>query len=300
VSVFLTAIAKKAAERWLSMLVLPGVLWVTALIAAQRLGQWPPFDLGQLRSWLDAQAANPSNHALATVLLAAVGLLAVAAGISLVASALGAALQRAWAADGWCLPLAWLVEARKRRWDKVTERLRAAIAVAANPAAHDATDDRAAAKARAAEFRRNALGTSRPERPTQIGERFHAVAVRAKKAYGLDLDLAWPRLWAVLPDAIRTDLAASGDAYAAAARLTAWGLLYAVLAIFWWPAIILGAFIVTCGWVRACATANILADLTETAMDLHIGDLAEQLGITVTKPLTPAIGKEIVHVLRKG
>jgi hypothetical protein len=51
--------------------------------------------------------------------------------------------------------------------------------------------------------------------------------------------------------------------------------------------------------VRACTTANILADLTETAMDLHTGDLAEQLGVTVNKPLTPAIGEDIVHILRK-
>src|ERR1700733_700768 len=98
VSVFLTELAKKTAERWLALLVLPGILWVTALFVAWRLGQWPPLEGGRLRSWLSAQAGNPSSHSLATVLLAAVGLLAAAAGAGLVASALGAGVQRLWAA----------------------------------------------------------------------------------------------------------------------------------------------------------------------------------------------------------
>jgi len=37
VSVFLTELAKKTAERWLALLVLPGILWVTALFVARYL-----------------------------------------------------------------------------------------------------------------------------------------------------------------------------------------------------------------------------------------------------------------------
>ncbi|WP_255569970.1 hypothetical protein [Amycolatopsis sp. FDAARGOS 1241] len=42
-----------------------------------------------------------------------------------------------------------------------------------------------------------------------------------------------------------------GDAntrYRAAAETTAWGVLYAVLGIFWWPAAIAGAVAVTVGY----------------------------------------------------
>ena len=298
-NVFLTELAKKAAERWLTLLVLPGVGWISMLIVARLLRPWPPFDLRPLRSWLDAQAAQPGNHALAMVLPASVGLLAAAAGISLAASALGAALQWLWALDGRRPPFSWLLGFRQRRWDRATEELRTAIAVAANPDAHGVAPDRAAAEHRAAEVRRAGLGTSRPERPTWIGERLRTVTRRALDGYGLNLELAWPRLWAVLPDPMRDDLALSADAYAVAARLTAWGLLYATLALAWWPAIVLGVVIVLCGWVRARAAARVLAELIETAVDLYLGELAKQLGITPTTPLGPHTGEDIDRVLRK-
>jgi hypothetical protein len=298
VSVFLTELAKKAAERWLALLVLPGILWVTALFVAWRLGQWPPLEVGRLRSWLAAQAGNPGSHSLATVLLAAVGLLSAAAGAGLVASALGAGVQRLWAANGWYPPLAWLARARQGRWDKATERLRAAIAIAANPAAHHYEADRATDRVRVAQERRSAIGPSRPARPTPIGDRFHATATRAKSLYGLDLDLAWPRLWAVLPDSMRTDLTASGDAYAAAARLTAWGLLYALLVVFCWPAFVVGLVVMGCGWVQGRGAGGVLADLTDTAVDLYTGDLAERLGLPAARPLTAATGEEIIRILR--
>ncbi len=297
---FLAEVAKKLADRWLAALVLPGVLWITALVAADRLGQRHPFDIGGLHGWLQAQAANPGNHALATVLLAATGLLAAAAAVGLAASALGSLLQRAYAGAGERAPLAWLATARQHRWDRATVQLKKAIAAAANPAAHGYAADRATAGVRRAESRRKAIGDFRPERPTRIGDLFHTVAVRAKTAYGLDLDLAWPRLWAVLPDALRADLAASADAYGSAARLTAWGLLYALLAVLCWPAVLLGAAIMTYGWVQSRTAAHVLADLIETAMDLHLGDLAERLGVPADRPLTSVTGEAVTRLLRKG
>lgn len=296
---FLAELAKNLADRWLAALVLPGVLWITALVVADRLGQRHPFDIEGLHGWLQAQAANPGNHALATVLLAATGLLAAAAAAGMAASALGSLLRRAYAGAGERRPLMWLAIARQHRWDRATAQLKKAIAVAANPAAHATTADRAMADVRRAESRRKAIGDSRPARLTPIGDLFHLVAVRAKTAYGLDLDLAWPRLWAVLPDALRTDLAASSDAYGSAARLTAWGLLYALLAVFCWPAVLIGAVIVTYGWVQARAAAQVLAELIETAMDLHLSDLAERLGIPVDKPLTSSTGEAVTRLLRK-
>jgi hypothetical protein len=299
VSGFLAEVGKKLADRWLDLLVLPGVLWVAALIAATRLGQEHPFDVGRLRVWLDGEAAHPSSHSLATVLLAVVGLLAAAAAVGLGASALGGVLQRAWVLPGWRRPLTWVVSARQRRWDKATAKLRKAIAVAANPAAHHQDPARAARRMHEAEQRRSALGVSRPERPTRIADRFYFTAIRINSAYGLDLDLAWPRLWTVLLETLRTDLATAQDAYTAAARLTAWGLLYTLLGIAWWPAIVPGVTVVAAGWLRARAAAPVLADLIETAADLHTGDLAAKLGIPATAPLTPVTGQAITRVLRK-
>ena len=297
---FLAELGKKLADQWLDRLVLPGALWVSTLIAATRLGQERPFDLGRLRAWLDAEAGQRGSHSLATVLLAAAWLLAAAAAAGFCAAALGGILQRMWALPGRGRPLIWVVRARQRRWDEATRTLKKAMAVAANPAVHDEDPARANRRVYAAERRRKALGVSRPERPTRIADCFYSAAARVRALYGLDLDIAWPRLWTLLPEALRTDLATAQDAYTAASRLTAWGLLYALLAIAWWPAAPLGIIVLVAGWLRARATARVLADLMATAADLYTSDLAAKLGIPTSMPLTPAAGRTITNILRNA
>ena len=84
----------------------------------------------------------------------------------------------------------------------------------------------------------------------------------------------------------------------AAARLTAWGLLYALLVVFCWPAFIVGLVVMGCGWVQGRGAGRVLADLTDTAVDLYTGDLAERLGLPAARPLTAATGEEIIRILR--
>ena len=299
VSEILVEVGKKLADRWLNLLVLPGVLWLAALAAAARLGQQHAFDIARLYAWLNAEAAQRGSHDLAAVVLAAAGLLAAAGAIGMAAAGLGATIQRAWVLPGSRPPLSWLVAARQHRWDKATKEDRAAISIAADPKATDQEQARAVAAVSQAERRRAALGGSRPERPTWIGERFLATAKGIHVAYGLDFELAWPRLWSILPDTLRTDLAAAQDAYAGAARLTAWGPLYVLVAIAWWPAAVIGVVLVIAGWLRSRAAASVLADLIETAADLHTSDLAVKLGIMASTPVTAQTGRDITRLLRK-
>lgn len=300
---FLAEIGKKLADRWLNLLVLPGALWVVALIVAIRLGSQHPFDIARLRTWLNAEAAQPGSHSIATVILAAAGLLAAAAAAGLLAFALGAIVQRAWGFPGYHLPLTWVVGARQQRWSrrrkKATETEKQAIRIASQTADSQARA-RASRRARAAEQRLQALGESPPERPTWIAERFYQTARRTSVAYGLDLGLTWPRLWTVLPETLRTDLTSAQDTYAAAARLIAWGVPYILLAIAWWPASVIGVGVVTAGWLRGRAAAAILADLIETATDLYGSDLAAQLGISTPRPFTAEIGHAITGILRQA
>jgi hypothetical protein len=130
-------------------------------------------------------------------------------------------------------------------------------------------------RARRAIRRRNEL---EPHRPTRIEDVFHTVAVRLHHRYALDLEPAWPRLWSMLPDTLRADLSSARTAYGAAARLPGWSLLYAVLAAFWWPAALIGAGVLVTAVARARAGAEALASLVETAVDLHLADLIDQLG----------------------
>lgn len=87
------------------------------------------------------------------------------------------------------------------------------------------------------------------------------------------------QLWTVLPTELRTDLAAARSGYAAMARLAGWATLYAVLVVVWWPAALIGGTVlITAGW-QTPDTADVLADLVETALDLHVSTLASQLGL---------------------
>lgn len=297
---FLSELGKKLADRWLELLVLPGLLWIGTLGLGVRLGQRHPFKVTQLYIGLNQLAADPASRNLATALLAATGLLLAAAAAGLIASALGGLLQRLWALPGHHRPLTWLLKWRRHRWDTATEALRSAIAAAGNPALQGLDPVRTYDRARRASTRRAAVAATRPARPTWIGDRLHATATRINSAYGLDLDLVWPRLWTVLPDTLRADLGAAMDAYIAAARLVAWGLLYTILTVIWWPAVLAGTIVIGIGWSRARLTTGTLTDLIETAVDLHTLDLAERLRIPAPSPATVDTGRAITQYLRKA
>jgi hypothetical protein len=296
---FLAELGTKIADRWVNLLVLPGLLWTAALAAGLRLGQDHPLDVARLRAWLDQIAGQPASHDIATVALAAAAILLASATVALAASAVGALLQRLWVVPGDLPPAAWLRRRRQHQWQQATAHLKTAIARAAHPGIHHADPAEAARQARRAQRRRARIGPAQPMRPTRIGDRFHATALRIRDHNGLDLDLVWPRLWTELPDTLRTDLATAQDAYASAARLAAWGLLYLALTAAWWPAAPISLTILYTAAIRARASAGVLADLIETAADLHVKDLAATLDLPVLDITDPAdLGWSITQRLR--
>ncbi|WP_327359970.1 hypothetical protein [Streptomyces sp. NBC_01296] len=296
---FLAKLGTSLAERWLALLVLPGVLWAAAAAAAYRVGQADPFDPRPLVDWLGDIAAQPTAHRTTWLAVAAVVSVLASAGAGLAAGGLGTVLENLWAAPGTRPPLAWIVHARQRRWTAVRESARRRIAEANDPSRTGAALARAQAAARRAQRRRLAGQSQLPQRPTRTAERFHASASRAGTLYGLDLNMAWPRLWSVLPDALRADVTAARDSYASAARLAGWGLMYAVLAIVWWPAVLLGSIMVVVAAARARTAANVLADLIDTASDLHLVDLAGRLGIPAATLSALEIGRAITQRLTR-
>ncbi|WP_392667182.1 hypothetical protein [Streptomyces sp. LN785] len=52
------------------------------------------------------------------------------------------------------------------------------------------------------------------------------------------------------------------------------------------------------GVVRARSSAEVLASPIETAVDLHVNDLADRLGIPSDTPPTPETGRAITSRLR--
>ncbi|MFD0635668.1 hypothetical protein ACFQ9X_33080 [Catenulispora yoronensis] len=141
------------------------------------------------------------------------------------------------------------------------------------------------------------LGETAPTRPTWIGDRFSTTGARIHADFGLDLDHVWPRLWVILPEPLRTDLSAAQDAYATASRRTAWGVMYAFVAVVWWPALAIGAAVIVAGETRSRTAAVALTDLICASVELYVTDLADRLGITATRPLQRSDGLEMMKAL---
>ncbi|MFE6334240.1 hypothetical protein ACFVP3_30745 [Streptomyces sp. NPDC057806] len=282
---FLSALAVKAAEKWLALLVLPGLVYVAGVAAAVVLGHSYALDLGELHSAIDRLTTHPGASNAGAILLVAAGVLAAATLAGMCARASAVIVERLWTSRGDRWPARLLVGRRVRRWQR---------ADAACEAAGTRTE-----LARALE-RREAIALVRPRRPTWIGDRLHAADQRVYDAYGLDLGAAWPRLWLTVPDAVRAELLTAREAYGAAVGLAGWAPLYLLLGAWWWPALPAAAIVAATAWIRGRSTTAVLADLVEATVDLHAITLAQELGVTGERPaLTREVGDAITTTLRK-
>ena len=139
----------------------------------------------------------------------------------------------------------------------------------------------------------------RPDRPLWMADRLRAVGERVHGTYGLDLGSLWPRLWLVVPDGVRTELSSARSRLADDARLCAWGLLYLVPALWWWPSAVFAAGTCVVAWRRGRISCDALADLVESTVDLHTRAVVEQLGIDAPNGITPAVGLDVTERIRK-
>jgi hypothetical protein len=297
VRTFFEELAKKLADRWVGLLVLPGALFALTAGLAARLGQAHALDWPQV----DAAAALASVGRLsggAQAILVLVALLAVT-GAGLAVQAL-AALTRALWLGRWPRMLARpQVRRRRLRWERLVAKRRELQD--AYPADTRTPEQQERIDHAAARITRFAL--ARPGRPTWLGDRLHAVERVALDRSGLDLTFGWSRLWLVLPDPARAEITAASSAFTSAIAVGTWGWPYLVLGVVWWPSAVLGAVVLLVGWARARPAVDDLAALSEAAVDLHGRALAVALGVADAEsrgPLTPDEGKQISRLLRKG
>ncbi|MEU1041889.1 hypothetical protein [Streptomyces sp. NPDC005907] len=282
---FLSALAGKAAEKWLALLVLPGAVYLAGVSAAVVLGHAHALDPAELQHAIDRLAAHPGASNAGAILLVAAGVLAAATLAGMCARASAVVVERLWTSRGDRWPARLLVRRRVHRWQRAD-------------AACEAAGTRAEL-ARAIE-RREAIALVRPLRPTWIGDRLHAADQRVYDAYGLELGAAWPRLWLTVPDAVRAELLSAREAYGAAFGLAGWAALYLLLGAWWWPALPAAAVVAATAWIRGRSATAVFADLVEATVDLHAITLAQELGLTGERPaLTREIGDAITTTLRK-
>ncbi|MFD4231399.1 hypothetical protein [Streptomyces sp. NPDC058545] len=298
----MSELGKKLAERWLSLLVLPGALYLAVAVAAHTLGHTHPFDLPhltqQITTWANPPATNTAGGQV--VLLAAI--LAGAATAGLAAQALGSLAERLCLATDWPAwppPLrqlaTWQTNRRHHRWTRAARIWHHHREQDAQALAHGQRTSPAARHA--AERAMTRIAPEEPCRPTWIGDRLNAVAVRLERDHHLDLATIWPHLWLILLEETRTQITTARQNLTRATTLTAWALLYLPLTAWWWPAALITATLTLTAWARTRTATDTYALLLEATTRLHTRDLADRLGLNPTSPLTPETGDALTHHL---
>ncbi|WP_392675829.1 hypothetical protein [Streptomyces sp. LN785] len=298
----LSELGKKLAERWLSLLVLPGALYLAIAAAAHALGHANPLDVSRLTDQVTAWATAPATRTLGGQVVLLLAMLAGSATVGLAAQALGTLAERLCLAADWTTWPSLLrsrigrrVTARQGRWDIAARHW------------HRHREDAARTRARgrradptprlAAHHVLVRIAVERPARPTWSGDRIHAAAVRLDRDQHLDLATVWPHLWLILPDAARAEITTARQALTRATTLFAWALLYLSLVVWWWPAALITTALALTGWVRIRSAADSYALLLEAAMRVHATALARHLGLDHTGPLTREVGDELTRLL---
>jgi len=283
-SAMLGEIGRRLAERWAALLAIPGLLYLAAATIAVVLGQARALSYPLLSRRITLWADSPPLKSVGGTVLVVAAVLAASVAAGLAAAAGGRFIEALWTMPGVRPPARWLRDWRRRR----SRRQKTIADTSIDPGA-----------VRRAIQRADRICPVEASRPTWIGDRLHACRVRIAAAYGLDLGATWPRLWLIVPDIVRTEIGTAREAFSAAARLMAWALLYLALSIWWWPAIIIAAIIGTTAISKGrLATAN-LADLIESAVDLHAAELAAKLGEQAPSDVSPILGYRLTLRMRK-
>jgi hypothetical protein len=284
----LATLGGRLTERWLNLLVLPGALFLAATAVGTTLGHRHWHDVDRLRTTLDDLAARPALDRAGTAALLVALVLLTATAASLAAQFLGGAIERYWLRFGRD-PLSRALTARRaRRWQELDTRYDAAL--------DDLPRARELAEARAR------VALRRPTRPTWYGDRVQAAADRVDAAYGVDLAALWPRLWLILPEPAVRQIQSAQDSFAAAARLAAWAVGYALLACWWWPAALAAVGCAAVARSRARDALDALAGLIEAAVDVHARELAERIGLigADSAVLGRVVGDRMSELFRKA
>lgn len=299
---FFGELAKKLAEQWLSLVAIPGLLFIAAAWTGLQLGHAHALDPHQL-----VDAATKASSAIgqqpgATQAAAVLGLLLVSIIVGLAVQALVGPVRAIYLGQ-WPRGMRrfgdLLTRNRRNRWTTLFEErtaLQGKYPERERTALQQREIDRLAERI-------NRIAMAEPRRPTWTGDRVHAVGTIAINRFRLDLTFCWPRLWLVLPDSPRAEIHAAHGGFAAAVLTTAWSLPYLGLGTLWWPAAAAGVVVAAVGWSRARARITTLTDVAESILDIHGRGLAIALGVTdptSTGPLTPDEGQHITDIARKG
>jgi hypothetical protein len=269
----LTGLGAKFAERWITLLALPGLLFALTLTLSwwlYPLGAAHALDPALLSDRLDqAPPRWPANTSHRVVLAALVTLTAAASAGA--AAELSRAIAQLWLGRG-VLSGKMLGVFRRRR-----------IRQAQNAAPP------------------NHRAGYLPGRATRIGDHLRLAEKRVDAQYRVALIRIWPRLWQLCDDSQRSPVQLAWDRYTAASVRAAWSLGYLALGLLWWPAAIVGATLYLSAWAAARRAAAELGLLVEALTDVKLPELASALGVPLPHGrFTQADSHAVESILDKG
>jgi hypothetical protein len=139
--------------------------------------------------------------------------------------------------------------------------------------------------------------------PTLPGNALRAGELRTSRRYGLDPVIAWPRLWPLLTEPSRADIAGARGQLDAAGRAVLWAAATALWAVLlWWLAIPALVAAVAIYRFSVLPAAAVYADLVETAFDTQRTALhrALRLAPPASRDDEPAAGRALTAYLFEG
>ncbi len=303
---FLQELSKKAAERWATVLLGPGLLFVACVLVGRQQGFTHALDLDRLRAYVRSVSTDKAYQEPAGLITAASVVLLGAAVAGLAASSAGNLVERLWLPAGtgrWARPL---VRWRLWRWNRRALAYSRAEAEAGQEAARSRrrgveAPDRAG-ELRRLMSRRDAYSEREPDQPTWMAQRMAGAADRVARRYRMDLAEIWPHIWSVADGQVRDDIQGVRDTLAGACRTAAWGAgLLAVAALtHWWPAAVLGLLLLLTGHRRGRAAVDTLVPLVESTVDLFLRETATRLGVACPHTFSAAVADRVLRVLRVG
>ena len=105
--------------------------------------------------------------------------------------------------------------------------------------------------------------------PTKLGNILRAAELHPKDKYGLEAVICWPRLWLLLPDEARNELADVRALLDTAARLVTWSVLFLVWTIWAWWVPLVTVIVAFYAYRWTINTAEIYGDLLDSSYDLY-------------------------------
>jgi hypothetical protein len=266
-SAFWESFGSTLGERSAASLLTPAVaFWTIGLLASETGG-------GPAAGWIDKLGGLGSTEQVIVSVALLIALGASAAAIRTFVEPTISLLEGYWPS-----PLRRLERRRRKR---VCKQLAAAateinnLSRAAESRAWTTEENRRVAAL--TRWRRGFPARADDAMPTRLGNVLRAAEDRPFDRYGLDAVVCWPRLWLVLPQDVRDEVAGARRALDTAVELLIWSCLTVVwVALAWWPPLVAvaGAAFSYRLAVRAAATYG---DLLEATFDLHRSTLFEAL-----------------------